>query len=478
MISALLGLRKPRRSKGINRAIEPKIDALEDRMLLYAAIGGSWVYPQRITYSLMPDGTPLEGGTGAATSNLFSTLNAKFPNVDWTPQIQRAAAIWSTVTNINLVMVSDNGMTLGTGSYQQGDPNVGDIRIGGTTSVMTSSQLAMTYKLPPSNGGSLAGDILLNDNQDWQINSNYDLQTVMIHEFGHALGLDHSAYSTAAMYATYNNIKQTVTSDDISGIQSLYSGARTSDAYEGAAPGNYNAATATNINSYLNASNNQIMLPQTNTGAYPDISTSTDNDWYKVTVPSTGTLSGSMVVQMQSAGLSSLSPRIQVYNSSLQTLALATSPNTFGSTVSVTISNVTAGQTYYVRSIAANTGATAIGVYGLTVNFGTSATNPAPIPTTTVLAQPDRGSGSSSEMIDFFSVGHHRSEDAARLAPTVRLFSLSDSSVGFDSIVYLPTVGITNFNADGSIGKLNAVDSVLNAWKTSKTRNFDTNSDA
>lgn len=458
------------RRKAVNRSVQPKVDNLEDRMLLYAAIGGSWQYPQRITYSLVPDGTTLSSGTGS-TSNLFATMNAKFPGVNWQAQIQRAAAVWEAVTNINLVQVSDNGTSLGGGSNQQGDSNFGDIRIGGTTTDLTSSQLGLCYKLPPSNGGSIAGDIVLNDNQGWQINANTDLQTVMIHEFGHALGLDHSTVSAADMYATYNNIKQTLSSDDISGIQSIYGGARQSDSYEGTSPGNYNSANATSINTYLNSSNNQVMLPQTNTGAYPDITTSSDQDWYKVTVPSTGTLSGSMVVQMQSANLSSLSPRVQVYNSSNQSLGIATAATSYGSTVTVTVTGVTAGQVFYIKASAANSGPDAVGAYALNVNFGSSSTAATPIPSTTVAAQTDVGGGSLNDILtaDTAMAG------TARLAPTVRLTAPGDTNYGANTIVNLDITGLLSFASNGSIN-LNAIDNAIDQLVASISGNKKTSS--
>jgi hypothetical protein len=77
--------------------------------------------------------------------------------------------------------------------------------------------------LPPTaNGGTDAGDSFLNSNIEWQIGSNFDLQTVVADEFGHALGLGESSVSTAVMYCTHNGIKQALTSDDIAGIQSIY----------------------------------------------------------------------------------------------------------------------------------------------------------------------------------------------------------------------------------------------------------------
>jgi hypothetical protein len=54
-----------------------------------------------------------------------------------------------------------------------------------------------------------------------------DLQSVVTHEFGHALGLNHSANSAAVMYASYTqgSIKRTLTSDDLAGLNAIYGAA-------------------------------------------------------------------------------------------------------------------------------------------------------------------------------------------------------------------------------------------------------------
>ena len=118
----------------------------------------------------------------------------------------------------------------------------------------------MTFVPPPANGGTDAGDILLNSNVNWQINSNYDLMTVVAHEFGHALGLGESTVSTAVMYGTYNGIKQSLASDDIAGIQSIY-GTRQFDQFNTGGQRDNTYTTATNINSFIK--NAQIAIPGT-----------------------------------------------------------------------------------------------------------------------------------------------------------------------------------------------------------------------
>ncbi len=316
-----------------SQAVRPRLEVLESRQLLYSTLGAQWVYPQRITFSFVPDGTDL----GGATSNLFSTMASDgLSTQQWQDAIRAAAAIWEEVANINLVQVSDNGTPLGGGGYEQGDPGMGDIRIAGAA--LGGSYLGATFSPPPINGSSVAGDILLATDQNWRTNgTTFDLETVALHEFGHALGMDHSTIAMAVMHATYDGGKQTLNTDDVQGIDSIY-GARQQDAFDTGA-GNNTYSTATVLNGVFD-SNAQATL----TGL--QLSTRTDEDWFVMTVPSTTT--GTFQATMQSTGLSVLAPRVMVYNSSLRPVAAAFS-NAFGDTVTATVSGVQAGQTYYVR---------------------------------------------------------------------------------------------------------------------------------
>ena len=352
--------------------------------MLYSELGDHFVYSSRITYSLMPDGTDV----GGVSSVLFSTLSAKFATATWEAQIEQAASIWEAAANLNLALVSDGGEPVGTAGDQQDDPRFGDIRIGMVP--LGSGVLAETFLPPPANGGTDAGDILLNSQINWQINSNYDLMSVVAHEFGHALGLGDVSSPTnpyPVMYGDYIGINQALTADDIAGIQAV-DGVRKFDAYNDNGSRNLTYSTAANITSQF-ASNAQLAIPSL------DITTAGDSEWFYFTVPSTTT--GTMTVSVQSTNLSSLSPKLMVYNSALSLVGQASAVNSMGATVSVSTS-VTSGQGYYVKVLAA-AGYGGIGGYGLLVNAGSKSQSPIPPPNTLVQQQPDEGSGTMTNAV-------------------------------------------------------------------------------
>jgi hypothetical protein len=375
-----LKLNRSSRSKTPDRAVRPDLEGLEDRLLLYSDLGDQWTYSSRITYSFMPDGTSV----GGVPSALFQTLNAKFATATWENQIEQAAALWEGATNANLALVSDGGEPVGTPGDQQDDPRFGDIRIGAIP--LPSGILAETFLPPPANGGTDAGDILLNSTVNWQIGSSYDLMTVVAHEFGHSLGLGESSVSTAVMYGTYNAIKQSLTSDDIAGIQSIY-GTRQFDQFNDNGQRDNTYTTATNINAYI-SSTGQIAIPSL------DITTGGDSEWFYVNAPSSTT--GTMSVTVQSSNLSSLSPKFQIYNSSLSSLGSESAVGSLGATISWSTS-VQAGQGYYIKVTAAG-GPGPIGGYGLLVNFGNQPESPIPPPNTLVSQQPNESGGTSSNV--------------------------------------------------------------------------------
>jgi hypothetical protein len=349
---------------------------LEPRLLLYAPTGGAWANPELVTVSFMADGTDI-GGT---PNSLQSALNRRWANSTWQTEMLRGIQNWAAVANINFGVVADDGSpfgssgTTGSDNNVQGDRNFGDIRIGGFN---LDSYLGIGMLPPPINGDTTAGDFFLNTATTWNMGSSYDLLTVTTHETGHVLGLDHSRTTSAEMYATYNGVKTTLSSDDVAGIQSIY-GARQHDAFDSEASNNAKK-NATVITSFID-SNRQISLPDL------DITNGSDADFYKITIPNDA--AGSMTIRMQAAGLSLLAPKLSLYNSGGSLISSAT--GSFGTTVQLSRS-VSPGQVYYITADGADTSVFGVGKYALQVNLGSGAQSAVASPGTAVSANGESG---------------------------------------------------------------------------------------
>lgn len=397
LINGLIGYCKadpaPHRKSG---AFADAIEGLEPRLVLYAASGNAWPSPQLVTISFQPDGTNL----GGAYSDLNSVFNANQGlNGVWQSEILRAAQVWAQQTNLNFVVVSDNGDGIGSGAYQQGSNVIGDIRIGGFDFGAGNSSLAQAFDPPPINNFSIAGDIQFNTAMPFGVGNYYDLFTVAVHEFGHALGLDHSSTSTAVMYGTYNGIKSSLTTDDTNGIRDIYSNnnVRTKDHFEGA-NGNETLNDATNINSELKQSTDGLKEDDL------DITTTSDVDCFKVKLQAwTGS---TMTVKVQSTGLSMLAPKVTVYAEN-KTTVLGTATGTNGSTISVTVTGVGNNDVFYIKVQGANTTAFGTGAYGMTVDCGSSGATPTlSFPNTTLANGSPQSSGGGEAIVssDVFTV--------------------------------------------------------------------------
>ncbi len=369
----ILGDRTRHRSRARSK-VRPALESLESRVVLYSASGAAWPNPQIITISFMPDGTNL----GGVASNLQSTFNS-IPSLasQWKSIILEAAQVWAQQTNINFMVVPDNGAPSGSGLYQQGDPGFGDIRIGGCN--FGDNTLALTTQPPPLNNFSIAGDIMFNTGEGFNYHTTYDLFSVAMHEFGHALGLYESSVYSAVMYGYYTGVKFGLAPDDIAGIQSIYSnnGPRTPDAYNTNGLSNGSVTSAANITSQINTTSLTALVPNL------DLNTSSQKEYFTFTAPAN---SGStMDVQVQSSGLSLLSPDLTVYAADGTTeLASASGLGQFGTTLTVPVSNVTPGEQFVVMvqgayqyyNLQMNTGNYAL---GLSFNGTTPPTEPSPI---------------------------------------------------------------------------------------------------
>jgi peptidoglycan hydrolase-like protein with peptidoglycan-binding domain len=83
--------------------------------------------------------------------------------------------------------------------------------------------------VPPNGPTPIQGDTHFDEAETWTINvptgaGQIDLTTVAIHEFGHALGLNHSPVAGSVMQAFYGGPRRVLHGDDIAGITSIYGG--------------------------------------------------------------------------------------------------------------------------------------------------------------------------------------------------------------------------------------------------------------
>ena len=337
------------------------MEGLESRVVMYSATGNAWLNPAVVTISFMPDGTDL----GGVQSNMQSAFDSNpYLAGRWKDEILKAAQVWAQQTNVNFVVVPDDGAPVGEGGFQQGSPNQGDIRIGGFN--YGTSTLAEATMPPAVNNYSIAGDVVFNTGMGFNIGTTYDLFTVASHEIGHALGLgESSAYSSAMMWPTYVGRKMGLAADDVAGIRSIYSGGlpRSPDAYSNL---NSSLNAAANVNSFINQS------AKTGLVTSQDITSAGQADHFSFVAPAGS--GGQMTVAVQSDGLSLLSSRVTVYAADKTTiLGSAVGMKQYGSTVSVSLNGVVDGATYYVRVQGAEPTALGTGRYALGLGFNGAA---------------------------------------------------------------------------------------------------------
>jgi serralysin len=206
--------------------------------------------PATLTWSFAPDGTSIPG---EGTSNLISYFDGLF-NVSsggsdltqrpWFTYFKQSFDRWTELGGITFNYEShDSGSTLNSSNGALGVR--GDIRIGGALIDGPSNTLAYTY-LP--NSGDMVVDTGETNFYSNSSNNHRQLRNTLMHELGHAFGLNHIESSTDAilMEPVINLSIDGPQLDDIRGIQGMYG-----DAFEksNGGLGNGTAARATSLGS-------------------------------------------------------------------------------------------------------------------------------------------------------------------------------------------------------------------------------------
>lgn len=164
----------------------------------------------------------------------FSSIPPNLTNAEVQQAFQSAAEKWRRATGgyIEFVLVGDtNDTRLGFVPSWDNNPNIvyfdDNWQYSPTTVARATTSISSTR--------------LIGVKHDMRFNSKYysftsslsvdnnglmDLETIMLHEMGHWIGLQHSSDTTAVMYeGVYGGeVRRELTSDDIAGFNAMYSG--------------------------------------------------------------------------------------------------------------------------------------------------------------------------------------------------------------------------------------------------------------
>ncbi len=156
------------------------------------------------------------GRNRASLSYYFDRTSEKLPAPFIRAEIERALAQWAQFVDIRFTPAAIGGssrmISVSFATLSHGDPFSFD---------GPGRLLAHTFYPAPPNPEPIAGDMHLDDDENWADHNEIDLYSVALHEVGHALGLGHSDRPGAVMYPVYRRSTE-LTPEDIAAVRELY----------------------------------------------------------------------------------------------------------------------------------------------------------------------------------------------------------------------------------------------------------------
>jgi hypothetical protein len=259
--------------------LEPRFNQTNRWGTTASSPSGATGTPTTLTYSFVPDGTPIDGFNGepAAPSNLFAFMRGIYGANDatWQAHYHAIFARWGQLCGVTYVYEdNDDAVALGSSA---GSLNVrGDLRMGGHFIDGNSGVLA--YNFFPQNGDMV---IDTGDNYYTNINSNsLRLRNILAHEHGHGMGQAHVCpiAQTKLMEPFISTAYDGPRHDDIRNAQQHYG-----DKFE---PNN-SAGAATNLGSLAAGSNTTVgtvPAPAIPLSSLCSLNVNGDQDFYKISV--------------------------------------------------------------------------------------------------------------------------------------------------------------------------------------------------
>jgi hypothetical protein len=329
------------------------VEQLEPRENPNAA-GLPWVDPLHLTLSFAPDGAP----TGPSLSGLAATLDRQVATGDWRLEILRAFQTWAVNANLNVGLVADDGLPLGTPGLVQGDPRFGDLRVAGVP--LGGPQVANTTPFQAT-GGTWSGDVLINTRFRFGLGdpAAYDLFSVALHEAGHAFGLGESGEPLSAMFDRYLGPRAALGAGDIAALQALY-GPRQGDEFDAKPNDTLQSAS--------------LVSPRSSSAG--DITTLDDVDYYRFMAPIGKVAATLLNVRVRTSGISLLAPTLTVYDGAGNVVGTAAADGPAGGDLSVTIAKPRPGGVYFVRVGSAARDVFGIGSYEMSLGTFTGLNTP------------------------------------------------------------------------------------------------------